>query len=99
MSPRCSPGPSLSSARVAPGTYYIMAGSDMNNDGFICDEGEACGAFPTLAPIGQITVNGNRTGINFNAGFSSSIGANAANSGAQSALKFLRRTQKQAAIR
>ncbi len=84
---------------IAPGTYYIVAGSDMNNDGFVCDEGEACGAFPTLTPVSKITVNSNLTGINFDAGFSSSIGATIALAGAQSALKFSRRLQKQAALR
>ena len=39
---------------VAPGTYSLVVGSDMDNDNFICDAGEACGAYPTLndeAPI------------------------------------------------
>ncbi|NCF43633.1 MAG: S8 family serine peptidase [Proteobacteria bacterium] len=33
---------------VAPGSYGLVVGSDMDNDNFICDAGEACGAYPTL---------------------------------------------------
>lgn len=84
---------------VPPGTYYIAAGSDMNNDGSVCDAGEACGAYPTFAQIGKIAVNRNLTGINFNAGFSSNIGINSTSSGTPSALKFSRRMQKSVVIK
>ncbi|MEQ1836928.1 MAG: S8 family serine peptidase [Candidatus Nitrotoga sp.] len=84
---------------VPPGTYYIAAGSDMNNDGSVCDAGEACGAYPTFSQIGKIAVNRNLTGINFNAGFSSNIGINSTSSGTPSALKFSRRTQKSVVIK
>lgn len=33
---------------VAPGEYRLVAGSDMDDDGVLCDAGEACGAFRTL---------------------------------------------------
>ena len=39
---------SLSFASVPTGEYKLFIGSDMDNDGFICDAGEACGAYPTL---------------------------------------------------
>ncbi len=32
-----------------PGDYFVFAGSDMDNDGFICDAGESCGAYTSLA--------------------------------------------------
>jgi serine protease len=28
--------------------YRLIVGSDMNNDGAICDDGEACGAYPVF---------------------------------------------------
>ncbi len=28
--------------------YYLIAGTDMDNDGFICDEGEFCAEYPVL---------------------------------------------------
>jgi serine protease len=34
---------------VAPGRYRLFAGTDLDDDDFICDGGEACGAFPSLA--------------------------------------------------
>lgn len=39
---------SLSFDGVEPGSYVFVVGSDMDNDNFICDAGEACGAYPTL---------------------------------------------------
>jgi serine protease len=33
---------------VPPGIYRLFAGSDMDDDNFLCDAGEACGSFRTL---------------------------------------------------
>lgn len=41
---------------VAPGTYHLFAGSDFNQDGFLCDAGEACGAFGTRSQPTMLTV-------------------------------------------
>jgi hypothetical protein len=39
------------------GSYFIVAGSDDNNDGFICGPGDRyCGAFPTLDQPVAITI-------------------------------------------
>ena len=35
-------------SEVPPGDYQIYAGGDADNDFFICDAGEACGAWPVL---------------------------------------------------
>lgn len=35
-------------ANVTPIAYRLLIGSDMNNDGAICDDGEACGAYPVF---------------------------------------------------
>ena len=44
----------------------IVAGSDLDNDGFICNSGEACGAYPTLGTTFQVLEpTGNLTGIDF----------------------------------
>jgi serine protease len=34
---------------VAPGRYQLFAGTDLDDDDFICDGGEACGAYPSLS--------------------------------------------------
>ncbi|WOB10009.1 S8 family serine peptidase [Piscinibacter gummiphilus] len=60
---------------VAAGTYYVLAGSDPNNDDRICDVGEACGAYLTLDDPVRVTISGSRGGLDFSAGFVTSIGA------------------------
>lgn len=37
-----------------PGSYFLAVGSDLDNDGFICDAGESCGIYPSLALPGII---------------------------------------------
>ena len=54
---------------VPKGTYIIAAGSDFNNDGYICDDGEACGTFTTVERPTPIEVTGRRSNIDFNTGF------------------------------
>lgn len=51
-----------------PGDYEIVAGTDFDNDQFICDAGESCGAYPTLDHPGAITVDADREGIDFSVG-------------------------------
>ena len=46
--------------KVATGEYIIVAGNDFNNDGFICDIGEACGAYLILADPTSITIPSNK---------------------------------------
>ena len=46
-------------------TYVIYAGTDPNNDGYICDQGEACGAYISLDEPVEITVTGDMEGIDF----------------------------------
>jgi serine protease len=43
-------------SNVASGNYMIYAGSDMDMDGFICDAGESCGAYSTVAQPSIISV-------------------------------------------
>ncbi len=60
---------------VAPGSYFVFAGTDSDNDGFIGDSGEALGAYPTLNQAGAIIIaNGDVRGVDFVSGFESEIG-------------------------
>ena len=56
-------------ATLPAGTYYVVAGSDVDNDGFICDEGEPyCGFYPSLDLIESLTIEDESTtfsGIDF----------------------------------
>jgi serine protease len=59
---------------VPNGTYIIAAGSDFNNDGYICDVGEACGSYLTLDNPTSINVNSQNHGeLNFTTGFNVSF--------------------------
>jgi serine protease len=60
---------------IPAGTYQIFAGSDLNNDGFICDSGESCGAYLTLDKPIQVQVNGNRSDLDFASGFTANLTA------------------------
>ena len=59
---------------VPAGEYRIAAGTDMNNDGFICDAGEACGAFPTLSLFERVLIDQDTTGLDFSVGFRARVG-------------------------
>ncbi len=50
---------------VPAGRYFIFAGTDMNNDSFICGEGEACGAWPTISRLEELTVSADVDNVNF----------------------------------
>ncbi|MCG8091169.1 MAG: S8 family serine peptidase, partial [Candidatus Thiodiazotropha endolucinida] len=59
---------SYSFSNVSSGDYYIVAGSDMDMDNLICDNGESCGAYPTLSQPNVITVgSGAVNGLDFSA--------------------------------
>ncbi|MEW9898994.1 S8 family serine peptidase [Chitinivorax sp. PXF-14] len=66
---------------VAPGDYYVLAGSDINNDGYVCDVGEACAAYPTLSQPALVTVSGDRDNLNFIADFNLAFSSNSVDPG------------------
>jgi serine protease len=50
---------------IPSGEYLVISGTDLNNDGFICDPAEACGAYPVENSPETIVVDGAVTGIDF----------------------------------
>jgi serine protease len=61
---------------VAAGSYLVVAGTDMNNDGSICDDGEACGAYPVEPEPAVVTVgSGDVAGIDFTTAFRTNVSA------------------------
>jgi serine protease len=54
-------------SNIPAGTYYLYAGSDRNNDSYICDDAEACGAYLTLGEPTVLTIDSNKSGLNFTA--------------------------------
>jgi hypothetical protein len=47
---------------VVPGTYIVVAGTDRDNNGFICELEDACGFFPDVVTI---TAGQDIPGVNF----------------------------------
>ncbi|NJN45320.1 MAG: serine protease, partial [Candidatus Competibacteraceae bacterium] len=58
---------------VPVGSYEIFAGTDADNDGLICDAGEACGAYLTLDEPVNLTVDTDRDGLDFTSGFADNL--------------------------
>lgn len=54
---------------IAAGAYRILAGTDTDNDTFICDAGEACGAYPTIDQLVQIDLNSDVSNLDFPIGY------------------------------
>jgi serine protease len=50
---------------VASREYIILSGTDLNNDGFICDPAEACGAYPVESAPQTISVDDDVEGLDF----------------------------------
>lgn len=51
--------------RVPTGRYQIFAGTDFDNDLFICDAGEACGAYLTIDQPLTVTIDADRDDLDF----------------------------------
>ncbi|MFP3977740.1 S8 family serine peptidase [Marinobacter sp. KMM 10035] len=58
-------------ADVPPGDYYLVAGTDLDNDGIICQSGEACAEYPVTGMREVITVDESTdlTGIRMATGY------------------------------
>lgn len=65
---------------VVPGVYFILAGSDPDNDGETGAPGEALGVYPTRDSIDVVIVNRSYTGIDFSAAYRVPFEANNAQS-------------------
>ncbi len=63
---------------IPEGNYYLLAGTDMNNDYRICDAGEACGSYITIQAPVTVKLDRNRDDIDFAVSFESGITAQAA---------------------
>jgi len=55
------------------GDYEIWAGTDNDNDFFICDDGETCGAYQTMDEPIVLEVRQDQTGINFSSDYQISL--------------------------
>ncbi len=55
--------------KVPEGEYFIIAGTDLDNDGLICDPGEACGGYPTLERLQSVSVYNDMSSLDFGSNF------------------------------
>ncbi|ABC32388.1 Subtilisin-like serine protease [Hahella chejuensis KCTC 2396] len=75
---------------VEAGSYLLAAGTDLDNDGKICDSGEACAEYPVRNALETIVVNESKSGLSFATGFQSEIsGAGADGSPAHKEYRLL----------
>ncbi|WP_100644666.1 S8 family peptidase [Alteromonas facilis] len=58
---------------IPKGDYYILAGTDSDNDFFVCDKGETCGGFPSRERLSVISVDRDIQGLNFTTGADISV--------------------------
>lgn len=63
-------------AGVAAGRYLLAAGTDADNDGVICDEGEACGEYPLYGE--PVAVSAGTSNLDFPTNYSVGVRAAAA---------------------
>lgn len=66
---------------VPLGDYYIAAGSDINNDGLVCEDGESCGFYPSIGEVVALRIDSNRDNINFPAGLHTTLGTESTTGG------------------
>jgi serine protease len=74
---------------VPSARYIVVAGTDIDNNGIINDEGEAFGAFPTTSSPEEIELTSAREDVGFPARFQFNVSA-ASNGPAPSRLKYRR---------
>lgn len=60
-------------SNVEPGLYNLYTGTDNDNDGHICDWGEACGIYLTMSAPKLISVNSDFSALNFTTSFKAMI--------------------------
>ena len=82
-------------ASLPAGSYFLAAGSDDDDNGFICDEGDVwCGLYPTLNQPRPVTVPAGASlqGFDFPvvSGFNSSLGTGSSPFGALGPLRLTR---------
>ncbi len=80
---------------IPSGEYIVISGTDLNNDRFICDPAEACGAYPVENAPETIVVDGAVTGIDFLVAYRTGLPTTA---GSKAASKDVRPEQRRRRI-
>ncbi len=76
---------------IPPGDYYLISGSDSDNDFLICDAGESCGGYPLADQPQVLSLTNNRSGVDFDSsfgvGFSAQTGDGTATAGIRRSIR------------
>jgi serine protease len=64
---------SYSITGVEPGDYYLLAGSDLDNNLLICEAGESCGSYPTMGDAAVVSVGSDMTNLDFDISFDQNL--------------------------
>ncbi len=80
-------------------SFYIIAGTDMNNDLFICDAGEACGAYLSLDQFKIITASDTHTGLDFVSGTNIGLRSMSVSGASDSSMRIRRQQFKKVKVR
>jgi serine protease len=64
---------SYSITGVEPGDYYLLAGSDLDNNLLICEAGESCGSYPTMGDAAAVSVDSDMTNLDFDISFDQNL--------------------------
>jgi len=64
---------SYSITGVEQGEYYIIAGSDLDNNLLICEAGESCGSYPTMGDAAVVSVDSDMTNLDFDISFDQNL--------------------------
>ena len=74
---------------IAPGSYRVIGGSDIDNDVFICQLGEACGGYPIINALSDIEVGDDDVmGLDFVVDILANFGASGLSSGSSTERKI-----------
>lgn len=70
---------------LEPGDYLLVAGSDLDNDGRICDGGEACAVYPVRNLAEVINLTEAITGLSFSTGYQDTFDSGSLSAGSAAA--------------
>ncbi len=87
---------------VVPGAYFLVAGTDNDNDFAICDSGEACGIYADATNIVKITVTAGQASVsnlNFQTSYSNLLSGLSLNLGSHTIERFHTTRSNPVAIR
>lgn len=63
----------LNFSDIPKGDYLLLGGTDMDNDGYLCADGELCGGYPSIEQLRPITIADDLSNLTFSVNFPQSL--------------------------